>query len=54
MHSYYSNQLPFSLAETWMTNNERNLERILRNAYDFNVLLILYRMKGENKYFIYI
>jgi hypothetical protein len=52
MHSYYFNQLPFSLAETWITNNERNPERISLNTYDFNILLIMYLMRGKYKDFI--
>jgi hypothetical protein len=34
MHHYYLNQLPFSFNGTWFTNEERNPERVLRNAQD--------------------
>jgi hypothetical protein len=34
MHYYYLNQLPLSFSGTWITNEERNPERILRNAQD--------------------
>jgi hypothetical protein len=37
MHSFHFNQLPLSFAETWITNNNRNPERILRNADDLYV-----------------
>jgi hypothetical protein len=37
MHSFHFKQLPVSFAETWITNNNRNMDRILRNADDLYV-----------------
>ncbi len=37
MHSFQFKQLPVSFAETWITNNNRNMDRILRNANDLYV-----------------
>jgi hypothetical protein len=37
MHNYYFKKLPFSFAELWLLNSERNPERILRNANDFYI-----------------
>ncbi len=36
MHCYYRyyNKLPISFAELWLTNSERNPERMLKNAND--------------------
>jgi hypothetical protein len=37
MHSYNFNYLPFSFAETWIKNRDRNQERNLRNADDLYI-----------------
>ena len=35
MHNFYNNKLPFSFAEMWTTNRDRNPNMQLRNADDF-------------------
>jgi hypothetical protein len=37
MHSFHFHQLPFSFAATWITNAERNPDRMLRNADDLYI-----------------
>ncbi len=37
MHSYHFKKLPPSFNEMWLTNRERNPERVLRNADDLYV-----------------
>jgi hypothetical protein len=37
MHNFYFKQLPISFAETWITNAERNPDRMLRNADDLYI-----------------
>ncbi len=32
MHSFFYNMLPFSFPKMWITNRDRNQDRILRNA----------------------
>jgi hypothetical protein len=32
MHSYHHNLLPIAFYQTWMSNRERNPDRVLRNA----------------------
>jgi hypothetical protein len=37
MHSFYFKLLPTSFAETWISNGERNPNRMLRNADDYYI-----------------
>jgi hypothetical protein len=37
MHSFHFKKLPPSFNEMWITNRERNPERVLRNANDLYV-----------------
>jgi hypothetical protein len=37
MHSFHFKLLPMSFAKTWITNGERNPDRMLRNSEDYYI-----------------
>ena len=37
MHSYYFKKLPMSFSELWLTNRQRNQDRILRDADNYYI-----------------
>jgi hypothetical protein len=38
MHKFMNNRLPFSFTNCWVSNRERNPERVLRNANDLYII----------------